>query len=297
MKDQNPTDKKTRDRVDKKQTRATAKEVLYERRVWLRPEAEPAFAAAVAFLGPQIFVMKAALEELGLHTYKRRAVSKKKLSLSTSELPAVPPSDRDKAKPEGLHETDRCAGDKDEKAIKPTENATPALSPDRLEIRSNAAGELRGEVEGLVDASLPSEIPPATLTGTGSETAPHADSNEVSCGGPTEEGVISKNQDAPQVPHNSVSVIGSSGTEVEERNADDGAMSVSMLTGDLVRSCEKSGTELPAAYCELRRVENAEANPSQLAKVPNAIASSDASVPEVRISLPEGAEQLNLFPT
>ena len=298
MKDQNPTDKKTRDRVDKKQTRATAKEVLYERRVWLRPEAEPAFAAAVAFLGSQIFSMKAALEELGLYTYKRRgAVSKKKFSLSTSELPAVLPGDRDKAKPEGLHETDRCAGDKDEKAIKPTENATPALSPDRLEIRSNAAGELRGEVEGLVDASLPSEIPPATLTGTGSETAPHADSNEVSCGGPTEEGVSSTNQGDPQAPDNSVSVIGSSGTRDEEGNADNGAMSVSMLTGDLVRSCEKSGTELPAAYCELRRVENAEANPSQLAKVPNAIASCDASVPKVRIPLPDGAEQLTLFPT
>jgi hypothetical protein len=297
MKDQNPTDKKTRDRVDKKQTRATAKEVLYERRVWLRPEAEPAFAAAVAFLGPQIFVMKAALEELGLHTYKRRAVSKKKLSLSTSELPAVPPSDRDKAKPEGLHETDRCAGDKDEKAIKPTEDTTPALSRDRLEtMLSNVGCKLRGDVERLVDSSLPPEVSRTTLTGTRSETAPQADQNNVERAASEKDGVSSTNQgDTPA--HNSVSVKGSSGSRVEEGNADNGAMSVSMLTGDLVRSCEKSGTELLAAYCELRRVAKEEANPSQLAKVPNAIASSDASVPEVRISLPEGAEQLNLFPT
>jgi hypothetical protein len=264
----------------------------------LRPEAEPAFAAAVAFLGPQIFVMKAALEELGLHTYKRRAVSKKKLSLSTSELPAVPPSDRDKAKPEGLHETDRCAGDKDEKAIKPTEDTTPALSRDRLEtMLSNVGCELRGDVERLVDSSLPPEVSRTTLTGTGSETTPQADQNNVERAALEEEGVSSTNQGDTPASYNCVSVIGSSGTRVEEGNADNGAMSVSMLTGDLVRSCEKSGTELPAAYCELRRVENAEANPSQLAKVPNAIASCDASVPKVRIPLPDGAEQLTLFPT
>lgn len=298
MKDQNPTDKKTRDRVDKKQTRATTKEVLYERRVWLRPEAEPAFAAAVAFLGPQIFVMKAALEELGLHTYKRRAVSKKKLSLSTSELPAVPPSDRDKAKPEGLHETDRCAGDKDEKAIKPTEDTTPALSRDRLEtMLSNVGCELRGDVERLVDSSLPPEVSRTTLTGTGSETTPQADQNNVERAALEEEGVSSTNQGDTPASYNCVSVIGSSGTRVEEGNADNGAMSVSMLTGDLVRSCEKSVTDLPAADWELRRVAKAEANPSQQAKDPNAIASSDASVPEVRISLPDGAEQLTLFPT
>ena len=83
MKDQEPTNKQLRDRDDKKRARGMAKGDLHERRLWLKPDAEPAFEEAVAFLGPQIFSMKAALEELGLYTYKRRgAVSKKEFSLS-----------------------------------------------------------------------------------------------------------------------------------------------------------------------------------------------------------------------